>query len=96
MSVLFFYTDPGSGTMLLQLLLATVAGAGFYFRSFFYRLFGLGNIVVYTTDEATATHNFTAYEHPHWIKDQIRNFSEACRQKKRWGNDNVLLHDHLG
>lgn len=40
MSVLFFYTDPGSGTMLLQLLLATVAGAGFYFRSFFYRLFG--------------------------------------------------------
>lgn len=26
--------------MLLQLLLATIAGAGFYFRSFFYRLFG--------------------------------------------------------
>ena len=40
MRFLFFYTDPGSGTMLLQLLLATVAGAGFYFRSFFYRLFG--------------------------------------------------------
>lgn len=63
---------------------------------FFYRLFGLGTIIVYTTDEATATHTFTAYEHPHWIKDQIRNFSEACRQRKRWGNDNVLLHDHLG
>ena len=40
MILLFFYTDPGSGTMLLQLLLATIAGAGFYFRSFFYRLFG--------------------------------------------------------
>ena len=40
MTLLFFYTDPGSGTMLLQLLLATLAGAGFYFRSFFYRLFG--------------------------------------------------------
>lgn len=63
---------------------------------FLYRLFGLGTIIVYTTDEATATHTFTAYEHPHWIKDQIRNFSEICRQRKRWGNDNVLLHDHLG
>lgn len=40
MTLLFFYTDPGSGAMLLQLLLATIAGAGFYFRSFFYRLFG--------------------------------------------------------
>jgi hypothetical protein len=40
MTYLFFYTDPGSGVMLLQLLLATLAGAGFYFRSFFYRLFG--------------------------------------------------------
>jgi uncharacterized membrane protein YdbT with pleckstrin-like domain len=63
---------------------------------FFYRLFGLGTIVVYTTDEATATHRFTAYQRPHWIKDQIRNYSEDCRQRKRWGNDNVLLHDHLG
>ena len=40
MITLLFYTDPGSGTMLLQLLLATLAGAGFYFRSFFYRLLG--------------------------------------------------------
>ena len=40
MTILFFYTDPGSGAMLLQLLLATIAGAGFYFRSFIYRLFG--------------------------------------------------------
>lgn len=63
---------------------------------FFYRLFGLGTIIVYTTDEATATHTFKAYEHPHWVKDQIRNFSEVCRQRMRWGNDNVLLHDRLG
>jgi hypothetical protein len=40
MILFFFYTDPGSGMMLLQVLLATIAGAGFYFRSFFYRLFG--------------------------------------------------------
>ena len=63
---------------------------------FFYRLFGLGTIIVFTTDEATATHTFTAYEHPHWVKDQIRNFSEVCRQRMRWGNDNVLLHGRLG
>jgi len=58
------------------------------------RVFGLGNIVVYTTDEALPTHTFTAYKKPHWVKDQIRNYAEECRQKKRWGNDNVLLHDH--
>jgi hypothetical protein len=40
MTYLLFYTDPGSGVMLLQMLLATLAGAGFYFRSFFFRLFG--------------------------------------------------------
>ena len=40
MTILFFYTDPGSGAMLLQLLLAMIAGTTFYFRSFFYRLFG--------------------------------------------------------
>ena len=61
---------------------------------FFYRIFGLGNIIVFTTDEANATHNFHGYKKPHWIKDQIRNYSEICRQKKRWGTDNILLHDH--
>ena len=40
MKILLFYTDPGSGVMLLQVLLATIAGAGFYFRSFFMRIFG--------------------------------------------------------
>ena len=40
MKILLFYTDPGSGVMLLQVLLATLAGAGFYFRSFFFRIFG--------------------------------------------------------
>ncbi|MGZ5287733.1 MAG: PH domain-containing protein [Flavisolibacter sp.] len=61
---------------------------------FFYRIFGLGTIVVFTTDEANATHNFIGYKKPHWVKDQIRNYSEICRQKKRWGTDNILLHDH--
>jgi hypothetical protein len=43
MKILLFYTDPGSGMMLLQVLLATIAGAGFYFRSFFMRIFGRRN-----------------------------------------------------
>ncbi len=62
----------------------------------FLRLFGLGSIVVFTTDDASPTHRFMAYRKPHWVKDQIRNYAEECRQKKRWGNDNVLLHDHTG
>ena len=61
---------------------------------FFYRLFGCGNINIYTTDEAEATLRLKAYKKPHWLKDQVRNYSEICRQKKRWGTDNILLHDH--
>jgi uncharacterized membrane protein YdbT with pleckstrin-like domain len=61
---------------------------------FFYRLFGCGNILIYTTDEAETTLRLTAYKKPHWVKDQVRNYSEICRQKRRWGNDNILLHDH--
>ena len=61
---------------------------------FFYRMFGCGNIIIYTTDEAEATLKLTAYKKPHWVKDQVRNYSEICRQKKRWGTDNILLHDH--
>lgn len=61
---------------------------------FFYRLFGCGNIMIYTTDEAEATLKLGAYKKPHWLKDQVRNYAEVCRQKKRWGTDNILLHDH--
>lgn len=61
---------------------------------FFYRIFGCGNIVIYTTDDADATLHLKAYRKPHWLKDQVRNYAEICRQKKRWGTDNILLHDH--
>ena len=61
---------------------------------FFYRMFGCGNISIYTTDEAEATLKLTAYKKPHWLKDQVRNYSEICRQRKRWGNDNVMIHEH--
>ena len=39
-NILLLYTDPGSGLMLLQLILASIAGGVFYFRSFFSRIFG--------------------------------------------------------
>jgi uncharacterized membrane protein YdbT with pleckstrin-like domain len=61
---------------------------------FLYRLFGVGNIVVYSTDEAEGKLLFHAFHKPHWIKDQIRNFAEVCRRNRRWGNDNVLIHEH--
>ncbi|HUC80573.1 MAG TPA: PH domain-containing protein [Flavisolibacter sp.] len=60
---------------------------------FFYRLFGVGNVIIFSTDEAEGTLYFKAYNKPHWIKDQIRNNAEICRQRKRWGGDNVLIHD---
>ena len=60
---------------------------------FFYRMFGVGNVIIYSTDEAEGKLHFNAYNKPHWIKDQIRNNAEICRQKKRWGTDNVLIHD---
>ena len=60
---------------------------------FFYRMFGVGNVIIYSTDEAEGQLHFNAYNKPHWIKDQIRNNAETCRQKKRWGTDNVLIHD---
>lgn len=61
---------------------------------FFYRLFGVGNIVVYSTDEAEGKLLFHAFHKPHWIKDQIRNYAEVCRRNRRWGNDSVLVHEH--
>ena len=34
------YTDPGSGMLIWQGLVAAFLGASFYFRKFFYKLFG--------------------------------------------------------
>lgn len=63
---------------------------------FFYRIFGVGNIVVFSTDDAEGKLQFDAFPKPHWIKDQIRNYAEVCRKNRRWGMDNVLVHDHPG
>lgn len=34
------YTDPGSGMLIWQGLVAAFLGASFYFRKYFYKLFG--------------------------------------------------------
>lgn len=60
---------------------------------FFYRIFGVGNIVVYSTDDAEGRLSFDAFQKPHWIKDQIRNYAELSRRNRRWGNDNVIFRD---
>jgi hypothetical protein len=36
------YLDPGSGSFILQVLLASLVGLGFAFRGFFARLLGRG------------------------------------------------------
>jgi len=33
--IVFAYIDPGSGSIILQFLIATLVGAAFYFRRFF-------------------------------------------------------------
>ena len=38
--MLFLYTDPGTGTLILQLLIAAFLGAFFYIRFFFKRVGG--------------------------------------------------------
>ncbi len=39
MILLLFYSDPGSGMMLLQILLAFFASCVYYFRKYFYKIF---------------------------------------------------------
>jgi hypothetical protein len=41
MKLFLLYTDPGSGVMLLQVLLAFIGGGLFYFRNLIKSLFGL-------------------------------------------------------
>jgi len=62
---------------------------------FFYRMFGCGNIHIFTTDEADSQLHFNGYKKPHWLKDQIRNYSEDCRRKKRYGMDSIMIHEQI-
>jgi uncharacterized membrane protein YdbT with pleckstrin-like domain len=55
---------------------------------FFFRLFGRGNIVIYSTDKSSPTVRLMAFKKPHWIKDQIRANAEYYRQNRKWGTIN--------
>ena len=59
MKLLLLYTDPGSGMMLLQVLLAFVASGLFYFRRFFFGIFGRHPAPEQVTEDrdASLTHN---------------------------------------
>jgi len=37
--IIFAYIDPGSGSIILQFLIATLVGAAFYFRRFIANIF---------------------------------------------------------
>jgi uncharacterized membrane protein YdbT with pleckstrin-like domain len=62
---------------------------------FFLRIFGVGHVKIHSTDEATSIVSLSAFKNPHWLKDQVRHYAEDNRQKRRWGNDNVIIHDHM-
>ena len=53
MKFFLFYTDPGSGIMLLQVLLAFFAGGLFYFRNLIKSLFGFKGTAA-TASETTS------------------------------------------
>lgn len=55
MKLFLFYTDPGSGIMLLQVLLAFLASGLFYFRNTVKSLFGLGKSRDVKIGDPTAT-----------------------------------------
>lgn len=38
--IYLFYTDPGSGYLIVQLLLAALLGLGFYWKKFKEKIFG--------------------------------------------------------
>jgi len=38
MKSIFLYIDPGSGSYLIQVIIAAVLGVGFFFRNFWYRI----------------------------------------------------------
>lgn len=38
MRIIFLYLDPGSGSYLIQVIIAAVLGVGFFFRNFWYKI----------------------------------------------------------
>ena len=38
MKIFFLYIDPGSGSYLVQVIIAAVLGVGFFFKNFWFRI----------------------------------------------------------
>lgn len=38
MQIFFLYIDPGSGSYLVQLIIAAILGIGFFFKNFWYSI----------------------------------------------------------
>ena len=50
---------------------------------FWQRMFGLGNIVVSTSDDANPIVNIEGIRHAAALRDELRKHVEACRDRKR-------------
>jgi uncharacterized membrane protein YdbT with pleckstrin-like domain len=61
-------------------------------RPFLLRLFGCGNVVIYTSDRTTPTFLIEAVPDPKGLNDLIRKHVEACRDKKRVGEIDMGGH----
>ncbi|OGS72029.1 MAG: hypothetical protein A3F91_03680 [Flavobacteria bacterium RIFCSPLOWO2_12_FULL_35_11] len=55
---------------------------------FIFRMFGVGNIIIHSTDKTSPSAVFMAFKNPNWIKDQVRENAEYYRQNRRWGTIN--------
>lgn len=55
---------------------------------FIYRIFGAGDIYIFSTDKSTPAACLKAMKKPNWLKDQIRKHGEHYRQNRRWGTIN--------
>lgn len=53
-----------------------------FLQPFFYRLFGLGHVILFTSDRTAKNILIEAIAQPQQLLDRIRNCVEICRQKK--------------
>lgn len=55
---------------------------------FLYRLFGLGHIIIHSTDKVTPQVRIMAFKNPQQLKDKIRECAELYKQNRKWGSIN--------
>ena len=55
---------------------------------FLYRLFGLGHIIIQSTDKVTPKLTIFGFKDPNKLKDEIRRCAELYKQNRKWGSIN--------